>query len=461
MRILLVGPPMGSPGGVAPYLEGLARSLASRSVEVAYAGIGGTLQDFDRGLGTSWKSTPVAPNFVAFRLRNPKSLPIDTSQPVLDTLGPSTADWLKLVTDLRPDLVHVHSFSGWPGWSLCQVLDVPILYTCHEYIGLCQRGTLVNARDQLCSTFLSQSDCHWCVHPASAKRKWLVAKTQAWFGAGGLTAVRYTKHAVHQARAPMRTAQTSPEPLAFETDKAPQQGPNPWMVRQERNVEAMNRSVGVLCVSHSVSETLASAGVNPKLMSVEFIGSPGAEALTRTEPPPAGREIRLLFHAGFVNYKGGHVLLDALEQLPAGFRLNMIGSGAADYLQRLQEKADQRVSFGGPFDRSALNAALADCHAVVAPMTGPDTSPQTVLEALAAGRPVVGSRIGGIPDFVEHGVNGLLADPGNADSLATQLSRLSEPGLLGDLTAQAKLPRTVSQHTDALLARYSGIIGTG
>ena len=73
MRILLVGPPMGSTGGVAPYLEGLALSLAGRGVEVAYAGIGGTLQDFDRGLGTRWEGELVMPNFVAYRLRNPKS----------------------------------------------------------------------------------------------------------------------------------------------------------------------------------------------------------------------------------------------------------------------------------------------------------------------------------------------------------------------------------------------------
>jgi glycosyltransferase involved in cell wall biosynthesis len=53
-----------------------------------------------------------------------------------------------------------------------------------------------------------------------------------------------------------------------------------------------------------------------------------------------------------------------------------------------------------------------------------DGLPNTLLEALAAGRPVVASRVAGIPDIVEHDVNGLLVPPGDSAALAGALDRL-------------------------------------
>jgi glycosyltransferase involved in cell wall biosynthesis len=47
-----------------------------------------------------------------------------------------------------------------------------------------------------------------------------------------------------------------------------------------------------------------------------------------------------------------------------------------------------------------------------------------VIEAFCRGRPVVGSRVGGIPDLVHDGVNGLLVEPGDADALPDALVRL-------------------------------------
>lgn len=454
MRILLVGPPLGHSGGVAPYLEGLASSLARRGLQVAYAGIGARQEDYDRGLKPRWEHTVTDTGFESFTLRNPPILPIDTSMPLRDTDSPAVKWWTRLIASWRPDLVHVHSFAGWPGWSLSTALNVPTIYSCHEYFAFCQRGTLVNAQDRLCASYPDQSDCAACVAPKSHKRRLLVAKTQAWVGAQGLTTVRYAKHRVNEAL---------PQPRGGD---APDQRPlilqagivNDWLSRARRNVEAMNLSRGVLPVSNEVSKILRQMGVHPRLIDVEFIGSPGAEALQRTPLPQLGEEIRLLYHAGFANYKGGHVLLEAMRSLPQSYRLSMIGSGAADYLERLRGQADSRVSFGGRFDRADLNIAMKNAHAVVAPMTGPDTSPQTVLEALAAGRPVVGSRIGGIPDFVQHEFNGLLVNPDDPDELASQLRRLTEPGLLARLASNANLHRSVKDHTDSLIGRYSRIL---
>jgi len=62
----------------------------------------------------------------------------------------------------------------------------------------------------------------------------------------------------------------------------------------------------------------------------------------------------------------------------------------------------------------------------------------SVLEAMASGVPVIAPNVGGVPDLIRDGENGLLIDPTSAESMRNAVSRmLSEPELAARLTAQA------------------------
>jgi glycosyltransferase involved in cell wall biosynthesis len=66
------------------------------------------------------------------------------------------------------------------------------------------------------------------------------------------------------------------------------------------------------------------------------------------------------------------------------------------------------------------------CVALVAPSVWPEPAPIVVTEALAAGRPVVGSEIGGIPEIVRHEQEGLLVRPTDAKQLKDELQRICD-----------------------------------
>jgi glycosyltransferase involved in cell wall biosynthesis len=127
-------------------------------------------------------------------------------------------------------------------------------------------------------------------------------------------------------------------------------------------------------------------------------------------------------------WKGLDVLLRALPKVRAqipGARLVLVGQG--DRVPELRGRPG--VVLRGRLGEDALVEAYRSCAVACLPSTTDAESFGMVLaEANACGRPVVGSRVGGIPDFVRDGDNGLLAAPGDAEDLARKLIEvLSNP----------------------------------
>jgi glycosyltransferase involved in cell wall biosynthesis len=92
-----------------------------------------------------------------------------------------------------------------------------------------------------------------------------------------------------------------------------------------------------------------------------------------------------------------------------------------------------------------------------------DNAPMSVYEAFAMGKPVVGSRIGGIPELIEHGVNGLLFEPGNAEDLAENISYLFEHKSLIPRMGKSGRERLEREHSrarhyEAIMDVYSRLL---
>jgi glycosyltransferase involved in cell wall biosynthesis len=114
------------------------------------------------------------------------------------------------------------------------------------------------------------------------------------------------------------------------------------------------------------------------------------------------------------------------------------------------------LRFAGAYRQEDLPELLTSADVVVVPSIWEDCAPLVVAEALAARAPVIGSRIGGIPDFVRHGVDGLLFGPGDATGLARCLGAFVEDrGLLGRMQAAIGAPAGFGAYVDAVLAAHA------
>ena len=141
-------------------------------------------------------------------------------------------------------------------------------------------------------------------------------------------------------------------------------------------------------------------------------------------PKPSGAEVSgpvdLLYAGQLLRGKGVHVLLRAMSMMRRPRTLDVVGTGNFEaYLRRLAERLGvaERVRWRGAVANAADWMAAAAC--VVVPSVWQEPYGLVAAEAVALGRPVVASDIGGLPEAC--GGRGMLVPPGDAGALAAAL----------------------------------------
>ncbi|RYC33617.1 glycosyltransferase [Lichenibacterium minor] len=171
-------------------------------------------------------------------------------------------------------------------------------------------------------------------------------------------------------------------------------------------------------------------------------------------PPSARPRAGLLYVGRLVAEKGLAVLAEAARGRDTSVTVMGEGPMAAALAGR------PGLDLAGSRDAAAVRAAMAGAAAVVVPSLWYEGLPNVIVEAFAAGTPVVASRIGSLADVVEDGETGLLVDPGDAGALAAALRRIEaapdEARRMGAKARAAYESRwTERVAIDALLAIYA------
>jgi len=200
----------------------------------------------------------------------------------------------------------------------------------------------------------------------------------------------------------------------------------------------------------------------------------------RFSPDPDARRRGVLFVGRLTPHKGVDRLIEALHE---NSELRVVGSGGHDpnppereypnLLRRLA--AQRRVEFLGVVDEADLPALYRAAQVLALPSVELTCYGRKIavaellglagIEAMASGTPVVASRLGGLPEVVEHGVTGFLVEPGNTAELRWRLAQV-----LGDRRLAKRLGRNARERfletftwqacADRCLAAYSELVDT-
>ena len=174
----------------------------------------------------------------------------------------------------------------------------------------------------------------------------------------------------------------------------------------------------------------------------------------------------IVFGGGGVDVKGAQVVLDAvptlLKQIP-DLRILVAGRGDAEILHGFQRHAPNVVVLGSvPFSDMRNLFAAADLTLI--PSTCHENSPVTIYESFQVGTPLVGSRIGGIPELIREGETGYLFPVGDAAALAAQILRFfalpaaERRAMRRRCYGEAQHALTLDRHLDALQTLYAEVV---
>jgi len=161
----------------------------------------------------------------------------------------------------------------------------------------------------------------------------------------------------------------------------------------------------------------------------------------------------ILFVGDLSRDKGIHILLKAYASLQDAPPLVLIGRRCQD----TPVEFPPNVVFLNSWPHAAVMEAWRRCSIAVAPSTWPEPFGVVVLEAMAAGRPVIASRIGGLPDMVVDGETGLLISPDDPAALRTALERLLADRDLREQFGQAGQRRVEQFRAGAVIPRLEQV----
>lgn len=184
----------------------------------------------------------------------------------------------------------------------------------------------------------------------------------------------------------------------------------------------------IVCPSAYLRDAVISWGVPPERVAVLPNPAPSVEVLADRDAVRGrfgvGSQVLLAFAGRFGPQKALDVVLDAVGPLD-----NVIlllageGDGTAD-LRRRAEPLGERVRFLGALPRDDVLELFAAADASVLSSAW-ENLPHAVLESLAVGTPVLATSVGGVPELVEDGVNGLLVAAGDRAAFASAVARFA------------------------------------
>ncbi len=425
-------------GGTEVYVESLARESKKIGIESVIAAPAET--------GSSYSHN----GLVVYRYRLSPNFR-DLSDLYREGDEDSAREFGHLLDQEHPDIVHFHALTR--GVSLLAMRKakqrkIPVVFTYHTPTVSCQRGILMRWGKEICDGVLRLHTCSRCtLHGLGMPR-----------GLAELTGSIPAGFGKSLSQAGLSGKIVTAFQMTYFVD-----------LRHDVFHRFVSEVDHIIAVANWANEVLVRNGVPPEKITVMHHGL-CREIPSRVSGPeipvPQGK-LKMAFLGRMDPTKGLHVLLKAVKSVP-GLDVSLDIYGIAQdpsgkrYKENMQKLAgnDPRIHFRKELADETVISCLRHYDLLAVPSQWMETGPLVVLEAFAAGIPVVGSNLGGIPDLIQHEINGLLVPFDSTDAWALTFSRLvSEPALLSKLKAGIHAPRGMDIVAKETAVLYETLLG--
>lgn len=396
MRILLVNKFHYRKGGAETYYLTVGSELERMGHEVAYF----SMRHPDN-LPCEWDKY-----FVTQREYNNVRNPLKAARDGVALIYSPEAkrNFQALCEEFRPDVVHLNNVHRQITLSILDAPylrenEVPVFYTAHDYVTVCPGYLMLDGGGRVCDACLEDGRYRHCIENRCVK------------GSRAKSALAAMEASFNRAHKSNRRIDRVIAPSRFMRSKLIEGG---WPEDK------------VVFLQNFADDAILDRAANA-----------GADATDRENP-------YLLFFGRLSAEKGVDTLLRAfdaaLPSLPQNMRLVVVGDGpdGADFKALASSLGcASRIEFAGYQTGGALQAYVERASLAIASSRWRENMPYSIVEAFAAGTPVVGTDIGGISELVNEGKTGFICEPGDVPSMADAILRGTSAFL--DRSAYAEL----------------------
>jgi glycosyltransferase involved in cell wall biosynthesis len=359
----------------------------------------------------------------------------------------------QILAEERPDIYHQHSWSrGLGGAHLRAAREAGLktVLSVHTPNTLCLRGTMMRFGEEACDGRIDPPVCGAC---------WSRERGAPKIVALSLGAISPAISAALGGSMPFgRLATALSARMLGER-------------RKQEFSQAVADTDRIVAVCRWLFEALALNGVpaDKLILNRQGVDPDFADEATRaasTEGKSHHPQFRLLYLGRWHPVKGVDVLVRAVKaispEIPVTLSIHGVGDGVEerDYAAQIRRLAagDPRIAIEPPVPRWRLALALTRASALAVPSLWLETGPLVVLEAKAAGLPIVGSRLGGIAELVSEPEEGVLVPPGDVGAWTKAIRRMASDHAQ---TTQFQKPRnrvrTMREAAEEMAALYASL----
>lgn len=316
-----------------------------------------------------------------------------------------------------PDIVHFHNIYAMSVKMIdeCHKMNIPTLMTLHDYWGICFKNLLLDRDNKVCNK--TGRECLYCQdylkledgsHISMDKRNSLIIKAYS-------------------------SADLLISPSKYLADRFIERGISKSKIRVINNGIDISRFRDI-------------RKIKSKKLRLAYIG-------------------QIIDHKGIENLMRSVSILADDEK--RRISLSVIGTGEALFLNFCKNLATQlRITsftkFLGAIDNRKIRGVYREIDVLIVPSVWPENSPVTIMEAFATKTPVLGSKIGGIPELVQDGINGYLHKHDDPGSLTENIRKIIRNPKIIDSMAEACF-RTADKYdlkkqVNMIVKEYNNII---
>jgi glycosyltransferase involved in cell wall biosynthesis len=364
------------------------------------------------------------------------------------TDGAIDSEFGRLLDRVRPDIVHIQHLLFLSLGMIDEIKkrDIPLVYTLHDYWLICYRGQLIKDDFSICAKG-SIPECRECL-----KYLLRIKPYSIYF------------YSVLRKFCPPRVLG------AFKNIylKLVKSRSLKDIVRLKDSLrEARSKIDLFIAPSNFIKDIFINNGIPQEKIVYSPYGFDKLSFSGRVEGNPGRKVLNFGYIGTLLPMKGIDILISAFQGLKSrDIKLSVYGklfsySGFEAYPEQLRNKSakDPRIALMGGYDNKDVAGILNDFDVVVVPSIWQENAPLVIQEAFLAGKPVIASRIGGIPELVTDGVNGLLFNPGDPQDLREKLEYIIDnPGILTKFSDNSPEVKSIEADARETEQVYAGLI---